>query len=110
MKPLRINLLAFDSAVMKSEIPVLLVFGAVWDNKSRKLFDSLDRLGEEYDKIVKFGKVDYDYVPDIFHDMEVFDIPTIMMIEDGKVFERKLASDSRDIKKMLDHFFGVLPY
>ena len=110
MKPLRINLLAFDSVVMKSEIPVLLVFGAIWDNKSRRLFDSLDRFAEEYDKKVKFGKVDYDYVPDIFHDMEVFDIPTIMMIEDGKVFERKLGNDYRDIKKMLDHFFGVLPY
>ena len=67
MKPLRINLLAFDSVVMKSEIPVLLVFGAIWDNKSRRLFDSLDRFAEEYDKKVKFGKVDYDYFPDIFH-------------------------------------------
>jgi thioredoxin 1 len=109
MKPLKINALAFDSAVMKSNLPVFLVFGAVWDKKSRELFDFLDQISEKCEGKLKLCKVDLDYVQDIFHDLEVYDIPTIMIIEDGKVFNRKLASGRQDAIKMIKHFFGVFP-
>jgi len=111
MKPLRINLLGFESAVLQSDIPVLLVFGAMWDVDSRMLFSQLDYYGEKLDGKVKIGIVDYDYVPDIFSEYGVFEIPTMVIFEDGKVVERKTGYDgSKDIDKLLHHFFGYLPY
>ena len=111
MKPLKINLLAFESAVLQSEIPVLLVFGAMWDTDSRMLFSLLNSYADKLDKKVKLGIVDYDYVPDIFSEYEVFDIPTMMIFEDGKPFERRVGyHGSDDIDKILHHFFGYLPY
>ncbi len=111
MKPLRINLLGFESAVLKSDLPVLLVFGAMWDADSRILFDQLKWYGEKLDGTLKTGIVDYDAVPDIFSEYEVFDIPTMIIFEDGKPFERRVGyHDSSDIDKMLRHFFGYLPY
>ena len=35
MKPLPVNMLAFESAILKADKPVLVVFGAFWDYKSR---------------------------------------------------------------------------
>lgn len=111
MRPLKINLLGFDSAVIQSEIPVLLVFGAVWDPDSRKLFYQLNWYAEKLEGKLKTGIVDYDYVPDIFSRYEVSEIPTLMIFEDGEPFERRSGyHGSTDIDKMIHHFFGYLPY
>ncbi|MBQ4317086.1 MAG: hypothetical protein IJC20_02440 [Clostridia bacterium] len=111
MKPLKINLLGFESAVLQSEIPVLLVFGAMWDADSRMLFSLLDKYKDKLDGKVKLGIVDYDYVPDIFSEYEVFDIPTMIIFDDGKPEIRHTGyNGSDDIDKILHHFFGYRLY
>ena len=111
MNPLKINLLNFESSVLQSDVPVLLVFGAVWDEDSRLLFYQLDEFAEKLDGKLKTGIVDLDYVPDIFYDYEVYDIPTMMIFEDGVPFESKIGyRDSRDMEDFLFYFFGYLPF
>lgn len=111
MRPLKINLLGFDGAVLQSDIPVLLVFGAMWDVDSRMLFSQLEWYAEKLNGKLKTGIVDYDYTPDIFSQYEVYEIPTMIIFEDGKPFERRTGyTDSTDIDKILKHFYGYLPY
>lgn len=111
MRPLKISLLTFESAVLQSQLPVLLVFGAMWDIDSLHLFKQLEWYGEKFDGKMKTGIVDIDYVPDIFIDYEVYDIPTMIIFEDGKPFERRVGyHDQHDIDKYLYRFFGYLPY
>lgn len=111
MKPLKIGLLNFECSVLRSELPVLLVFGAVWDADSRQLYSQLERIGEKYDGKLITGIVDYDYVPDIFSEYEVYDIPTAMIIEDGREFKRRFGYKGlKTLENFLNYFFGVLPY
>lgn len=110
MKPLRIGLLNFNS-VINSELPALLVFGAVWDRGSRVMYDLLERAGEDFDGKIITGKVDYDYAPDIFSDYGIYEIPTMAFFEDGKmVMSQSGYNGTKDMKFFIEKFYGVLPY
>ena len=111
MKPLKINPLAFETTVLKSDVPFLLVFGAIWDINSRMLFSQLERYGEKLNGKLKIGIADYDKVPDIFSKYEVSDIPSMIIFEDGIPVDRQKGYNGpADIDKFLHHFFGYLPY
>jgi thioredoxin 1 len=111
MRPLKISLMTFESAVLQSEKPVLLVFGATWDHDSICLFDMLDWYGEKLDKKLVTGVVDYDYVPDIFTDYQVYDLPTMIIFEGGKPVERRTGyRGAGEIDSLLERFWGYLPY
>ena len=45
MKPLPVSMLAFESAILNADKPVLVVFGAMWDRNSRMLFGLMDEYG-----------------------------------------------------------------
>ena len=110
MKPLRIGLLNFDS-VINSELPALLVFGAVWDKDSRKVYSLLEHAAEKFDGKIITGKVDYDYVPDIFSECGIYEIPTMVFFEDGKpIMSQSGYSGSNDMTLFIEKFYGVLPY
>ncbi len=112
MKPLKVNLLSYEWLLEKSwKTPVLLVFGGMWDYNSRFIYDYLGTVAEKYGEKLITGIVDCDYVPDVFSDFEVSEIPTVMIIEDGKEFKRiTKVLYANDVDKLLDYFFGALPY
>ena len=49
MRPLPVNMLAFESAILQAEKPVLIAFGAMWDSSSRMLFNLMEEYGEKLD-------------------------------------------------------------
>ena len=111
MLPLRINELSFQHLVLKSDIPFFLVFGADWNIDSLALYEDINKYCEKVDGLIRFGIVDYDYLPEIFCDYKIMEIPTIMIIEDGKEFARKEKyGGCIDIETMLYKFFGYLPF
>lgn len=111
MIPLKIGPLNFECAVLESNTPVMLVFGAMWDKNSRMQFDLLEYVSEKYNKKIIVGIVDYDYAPDIFSECKVYDIPTTVIFEDGKEFSRRFGYYGVSaVIDFLNYFFGVLPY
>ncbi len=110
-KILTINNLNFESVVLESEIPVLLAFGGIWDFYSRLCWEYLEWVQKKYYGKLRPVIVDYDVTPHLFCDYKVFDLPTIMIMEDGKEFKR-LCNVHGNIPmcKFIDYFFGVLPY
>jgi thioredoxin 1 len=104
MKPLRVNMLAFESAILKAEKPVLVVFGAMWDSPSRMLFSLLDEYGEKLDWKVITAKADIDYVPELFAEYGVTEIPTMIFFDGGVPFEPQVGYHGfADIDKYFIH-------
>ncbi len=90
---------------------MLYVFGAIWDYDSRKLFNYLDKLDKEYGDRIRLGFVGLDFAPDVFWDHEVYEIPTVMVFEDGKELKRKEKAESTDdVDKIARYLLGIFDY
>lgn len=111
MKPLPVSMLAFESAILKAEKPVLVVFGAMWDSNSRMLFNLMEEYGEKLDGKLITAKADIDYVPELFYDYGITELPTMIIFDGGEPFKPHVGYHGfADVDKYLYSFFGYLPY
>ncbi len=111
MIPLRINTYNFECSVLQSKLPVILVFGAIWDRTSRKWYSQLEHIPDKFDKYIIRGKVELDYNCEIFADYGIVDIPSLVIFEDGKIFEKRTKyNGSSDVMDFIKRFFGAAPH
>lgn len=82
----------FDEMVMKSSIPVLLDFWAVWCGPCRMVAPTIDKLAEDFQDRAVVGKVNVDEETDLAEQFKVMSIPTIYIMKDGKVVERLIGA------------------
>lgn len=87
-KPIEITDETFQSEVLDSDKPVLIDFWADWCGPCRMIAPSVKELAEEYDGIMKVGKIDVDDNPAVPGRYGVVGIPTLMLFKGGKVVER----------------------
>ena len=78
----------FDQQVLKSEIPVLVDFWAVWCGPCLKIAPLLDTLATEYAGKVKIVKVNIDDEREVTERYDVRSIPTLYFFKDGKVVDQ----------------------
>jgi len=86
----------FDREVHGSPIPVLVDFWAEWCPPCRVLGPTIDALANEYVDRVKIGKVDVDANHNLAKQYDVWSIPTVLLLVDGKVAQRFVGVQSRD--------------
>ena len=111
MKPHKINPLSFEEMVLDSKLPVLVPFGAVWDWKSRFMFDQVEWFSEKYGNRMRFAFADLDIVPEVFAYFQITDLPAFILLEDRKIIHKQIGyTDARDIHEVLKRFFGYIPF
>jgi thioredoxin len=86
---------SFEEAVLKSDKPVLVDFGAEWCGPCRTLGPIIEELATEYEGRVVVGKVDVDNNQEFAAKYGVRNIPTVLMFKDGEVVGRQVGVASK---------------
>lgn len=78
----------FENDVIKSDVPVLIDFWAVWCGPCKMIAPIVEELAKEYEGKLKVGKCDVDSSQNIAIKYGIRSIPTILIFKNGEVAEQ----------------------
>jgi len=85
----------FESEVLKSEVPTLVDFWAVWCGPCKQIAPTVEALANEYKGRVKVAKMDVDHHQVVPQSYGVRSIPTLLIFKSGKVVEQLVGAMPR---------------
>ncbi|QHK18668.1 thioredoxin [Pseudarthrobacter psychrotolerans] len=93
----------FAAVAEQSPVPVLVDFWAAWCGPCRMVSPVLDRLATERAGAIKLVKVDVDRAPRLSGRFDVQAIPTLMVMDGGKVLAKQAgAAPAATLRSWLD--------
>jgi len=108
-EPLHVDDDAFESAVLKSPLPVVVDFWAPWCGPCRLLAPSLDRIAEEYAGRLVVAKVNTDENAKWASQYGVSGIPTMLFFSGGQVVRQQVGAVSLNaLRQIVDGFLEAV--
>ncbi len=93
----------FEGEVLKSDLPVLVDFWAVWCGPCQMALPVIDQLAKDYEGKVKIGKANVDENPKIANQFQIMSIPTVVLFQNGKEIKRLIGFPGKEgYQKFLD--------
>ena len=90
--------------VIGSPVPVFVDFWAEWCGPCRMVGPVVEELALDFDGKVKFVKVNVDEASALASKYNVFSIPTLIILNKGKVIAQQVGAGSKDMyKNMIDN-------
>ncbi|MDD3947357.1 MAG: thioredoxin [Clostridia bacterium] len=86
---------SFDEKVMKSNVPVLIDFFADWCGPCVMLSPTIAELANEANGKYEVYKVNVDKEPELANKFGVFSIPTLVVMENGKLKNKSVGLKSK---------------
>lgn len=95
----------FEELVLKSSLPVLVDFWAMWCGPCKAIAPVLDELSVEYDGRFVIGKVNVDEESALIQNFNIMSIPTLIVFKDGVQVDKVIGARSKaDLKQLLDKY------
>ena len=92
----------FAPEVVKSNVPVLVDFWAVWCGPCKMIAPILDELADEFGARIKIGKVNVDENQSLATAYGIRAIPTLLLFNGGEVVDQVVGMKSkRELQQML---------
>ncbi len=85
----------FESEVVLSSKTVLLDFWASWCGPCKMISPIIEQIADEYTDIL-VGKVNVDEVPALAQEFQVMSIPTLIVMQNGKVINKMIGYRTKD--------------
>jgi thioredoxin 1 len=89
----------FEEQVLKSTLPVLIDFWAVWCGPCRMMGPVVEQMAAEFDGKVKIGKLNVDDNPDTAARYGVRGIPTLILFSNGKAKAQTVGAQPKETLK-----------
>lgn len=86
----------FEAEVLKSELPVLVDFFAVWCGPCQMMAPSIAEIAKEQEGKFKVGKIDVDQSPMTAEKYGIMSVPTLIFFKDGEVASTLVGHRSKD--------------
>lgn len=95
----------FEQEVLRSELPVLVEFGAEWCGPCKTVAPELDALSKELDGKAKVVSIDIDRSPILARELGVKSVPTFVVFAQGRPVDGRVGALRRnELREMLDPF------
>ena len=85
----------FDAEILKSPLPVLVDFWAVWCAPCRAIAPHVEAVANLHAGKLRVGKCDIDANPQIPSQFEIRSIPTLLLFKEGKVIGQLVGAVPR---------------
>ena len=82
----------FDEEVLKSDIPVLVDYWAVWCAPCRMIAPLVEEIADEKEGVVKVAKMDVDSNPATATKFGIRSIPTLMIFKGGELVDQIIGA------------------
>ena len=91
----------FDQEVLKSELPVLVDFWAVWCGPCKAIAPAVEDLAKRYKGKLKVGKMDVDEHQQVPQAFGIRSIPTLLIFKGGKVVGTVVGADKNKLEEAI---------
>ena len=90
--PVEVTDATFQEEVLKSNVPVLVDFWAVWCGPCRTIHPIIEELAQEYDGRLKVARLDVDKNNQIASQFRIMSIPSLLFFKNGEKVDQIIGA------------------